>query len=1187
MPAADVEGTEMHWGQGGDAAKPAREDCTDDAECVAPDECWERHCLTPTCTNTRRDGEESDVDCGGNCGKCADGRACQTSEDCSSNVCSAGRCRAASCDDAVLNGNESDVDCGGPCPVCRDGQACDAGVDCASGLCSGSLCQAASCHDRLTNGRETAVDCGGDCAGCAIGSACAVGEDCASSSCQAGQCIGPSCTNGSLDDHETAVDCGGADCLPCPDAAACHAAADCISAVCSEDLCAVPTCLDRTKNGDETDTDCGGSCPPCAAGLACQQGSDCETGSCDDVCRAPACGDGVKNGSETGIDCGGGCAPCAPGAPCNAAGDCQSSICNGTCTSSTCTDKVRNGNESDIDCGGTCTGCAATRGCALDADCATGFCKAGVCTKPACDDKLLNGGEVDVDCGGPCAKCGAAHKCGQAADCASKQCFFGRCADGSVSLQAARVSETGVGPLKLVNGGQLEPGGPDELVAGNTGETSFGVLSGFDPQRGFTSLQVFDNPTERNVPAYVGDVDGDGTVELILQRFGPDLGSPLPTPEEAMRVTQIVNGQLKLIDAWPERSNSLTFVDLNKDKILDVVVPSEDYNNAFVYSKLGLGGGKFAPKVVALQVDPANGYPNNGYFGMHEMGVHVLQLGAGTVPALIVHVANVNYGTPENYLALGDGAGAFKSPPSIAPSQVSEASDLNHDGITDITGYESDGVTTIHALRLGLGNGQFGAPASIPLVPGYFSPTWMRNLDHDGDEEILTLENTSLGPELRIFERESKQISLVTQIALQSFDANPQVVFGDFDANGLEDIVVSHDGEYSWTEPGYYFGANLAVFYQDTPLHFVNAERLPTPDLNVSSVTVADFDNNGVEDVLATYYPRTGAGGGSIGPTITYFDAQGKMGDEAVDFYDYGGSSRSGGSGDFNGDGRLDFVARAAQNQVKVLLRQPNGKFAPAQDLGTSIGLMPLDLNADQRMDLVLAHNHSIEVFLADSSGKLASSGESHAFGPDEYVDTLAHGDVNQDGKDDLIVTGLVSTSVAYNKWQNMGRAWIFTNQSNGRLGGGGTRDHEPFTYYGGKLDYRGATAATVGDVDGDGVSDVVVVHGELNRVAVFFGSGPGGSATSLYCNVLVNPDAVVAHDWNGDGRDDLAVATYASGALTFLLSKGRAGCEFAGHYRLTIRPEDLELLPRPGKLPSVVASGDVGAEIIDFRLMP
>ena len=101
----------------------------------------------------------------------------------------------ASCTDAVKNGDETDVDCGGPaCNGCALGQSCGSADDCAEGACIGGTCQAlpATCTDGMKGETETDVDCGGmACPACADGKGCSVNSDCQSSACKGGKCAAP------------------------------------------------------------------------------------------------------------------------------------------------------------------------------------------------------------------------------------------------------------------------------------------------------------------------------------------------------------------------------------------------------------------------------------------------------------------------------------------------------------------------------------------------------------------------------------------------------------------------------------------------------------------------------------------------------------------------------------------------------------------------------------------------------------------------------------------------------------------------------------------------------------------------------------------------------------------------------------------------------------------------------------
>jgi hypothetical protein len=92
------------------------------------------------------------------------------------------------CSDGKKGGNETDIDCGGSCSPCPNGDGCKVDGDCESKLCSSGICRAPTCMDQTKNGSESDVDCGGSCAGCAVGKTCQVNLDCDSGVCDAGKC---------------------------------------------------------------------------------------------------------------------------------------------------------------------------------------------------------------------------------------------------------------------------------------------------------------------------------------------------------------------------------------------------------------------------------------------------------------------------------------------------------------------------------------------------------------------------------------------------------------------------------------------------------------------------------------------------------------------------------------------------------------------------------------------------------------------------------------------------------------------------------------------------------------------------------------------------------------------------------------------------------------------------------------
>lgn len=120
------------------------------------------------------------------CVECVDDTRCSPGHTCEvGGVCSR-------CDDGAKNGDETDVDCGGSCPLCPG--TCNVDGDCPDGYCWQGSC--VSCHDGVQNGDETEVDCGGiggHCARCA-GVFCSVNNAlCASNNCEDAVCCAKPC----------------------------------------------------------------------------------------------------------------------------------------------------------------------------------------------------------------------------------------------------------------------------------------------------------------------------------------------------------------------------------------------------------------------------------------------------------------------------------------------------------------------------------------------------------------------------------------------------------------------------------------------------------------------------------------------------------------------------------------------------------------------------------------------------------------------------------------------------------------------------------------------------------------------------------------------------------------------------------------------------------------------------------
>lgn len=155
-------------------------ECIDDTQCAAnaakPKCTPAGKCVPDTCLDTMKTGKETGIDCGGGeCDACPDMSPCKLNSDCLSSFCKGiganKTCQAPACDDGLKNGDETDVDCGGKTCVplmglCIPGQLCKAASDCDSSVCKSGACAAPSCTDGVKNGDEINIDCGGACPAC-------------------------------------------------------------------------------------------------------------------------------------------------------------------------------------------------------------------------------------------------------------------------------------------------------------------------------------------------------------------------------------------------------------------------------------------------------------------------------------------------------------------------------------------------------------------------------------------------------------------------------------------------------------------------------------------------------------------------------------------------------------------------------------------------------------------------------------------------------------------------------------------------------------------------------------------------------------------------------------------------------------------------------------------------------------